>query len=84
MRVLTAEVEKTTRTIVKVNIDKLLTSDWAADRSKYDSDEDFAKDVLRQIGTHDLLDPCDEDEIGIAVEGEFDDAEMSFVGVHDA
>lgn len=80
-RILVAEIEKTTRTIVRVNIERLLQSDWAIERDGYETDEDFAKGVLRKIGTHDLLEPCDEDEIGISVEGEYDGCEMSFVGI---
>lgn len=78
--ILFAEVEKTTRTQVRVDIDKLLATEWAADREQYDSDEEFAKQVLREIGTHDLLDPAPEDEFGIEVEGDYDEAEIRFMG----
>lgn len=81
MSTLHAEVEHLKRSIVTVNIDKLLASDWGDERGEYASDEEFAKGTLQKIGYYDLLDPTDEDEIGIAIEGEWDDGEISFLGV---
>lgn len=82
MRILTAEVEHVKRSIVYVDIDALLDSTWAPDRAGYDSDEQFAKGVLREIG-YDLLDPCDVDDSGIAIEGEFDDFDITYLGIRE-
>lgn len=80
MTIVTAEVEKTTKTLVHVDTDKLLASQWGEDRSNFDSDQTWVKWVLDCIGRDEFLEPSGtEDELGILVEGEYDEIELSIL-----
>lgn len=78
----TAEVEQTKRSIVYVDVDKLLASDWGHERAEFTGDDaEFVQHVLNVIGVGDLLDTEEEDENGIRVEGDADFERITVYGV---
>ena len=84
MSTITAEVERTTRIIVTVDVETFCKH-YAAERERdgfEGDDEAFVRDFLNSEGGY-LLDefPSPNEDDGVKVEGDYDETEVSILGV---